>query len=89
MAEQIPPEFERAREYVKVHEQELRESYGPNVIAVLGECGVIDYDTDRFALAQRIERTAHLSIHPLIGTIDNILNPRVVRMHSPRVEREE
>ena len=69
----IPPEFKRAREYVAMHEWELRMKYGNNYIAVLGDAGVIDFDSKEVELVMRIGRKTHTSINPLVGTIENIL----------------
>ena len=36
-------------------------------------------------LVRRVSQDTHLSINPLIGTIDDILNPRIVEMSSPEL----
>ena len=96
MSEKMEQEFRRAIRYVRLHEKELRSKYGNNVIAVLGGDGVIDYDKNRFALAERLENRTHTLIRASIGTIDimlldidsilkdSILKPEIVKL-SPKV----
>ena len=69
----MPQPAIKVREYVAMHEWELRMKYGNNYIAVLGDAGVIDFDSKEVELVMRIGRKTHTSINPLVGTIENIL----------------
>lgn len=66
-------EIEKARLYVRGHEVALREKYSTNVIAVVGEYGVIKSGPVKEALRETVQRESHLSIDVLFGTVDEIL----------------
>lgn len=73
MKKEIPEGFEEAKTYIKENEQELREKYGESYIAIVGGCGIIDYDQNESHLLSRLESRTHTSTDILISTIDKIL----------------
>ena len=77
-------EFEIARNYVRADEKELRRKYGDDYIAVLFNKDV-DHDKDEIKLATRIEEKFR-DKPVLIGTIDDILNPKEEHLPSPEGE---
>jgi hypothetical protein len=83
--------FEGARKYVEDNEIALRNKYGSDYIAVIGEVGVIDHDKNQFDLARRMGSRTHLNpeIPVLISNIDGVIHPRVVFMDSPEIIAEE
>ena len=81
---QIPPEWEGAKKYVAMHEPELRARYGNNYLAITPD-GIIDYDESKPNLARRLHKRTHMSINPLISSIDEVFHPRRVELPSPEI----
>jgi hypothetical protein len=63
-------DFQMQVDYVKQNAKALREEYGEKYIAVMGQ-SVIDSDTIKFRLSQRVHRTPRKQF-VLINTIDCI-----------------
>ncbi len=76
---------QRAVNYVKQNEFELRRKYGNDYIAIMEDCGVIDRDNDRFKLIERISKNTYTEKFIFIYNLENIINPKIPIMDSPDV----
>jgi len=86
MGEERKEIFERAKDYVRGNEAELRAKYGEDYLAIVdGE--VIDNASDEFELARRMKKPPYRGRPILVTNIENVINPVVNELPSP--EREE
>lgn len=77
--------WQRAINYVKKNEQDLRRIYGTDYIAVMEDFGVIDRDTNILDLLKRMRINTHTKKSILINSIEGILNRTPIIMDSPEL----
>lgn len=82
MEKKFNDECERAKNYVKTNEQDLRAEYGNDYIAVHPDGRVVDSDRNELLLSQRVGKEFPERF-VLISTINEIVNNEETSLDSP------
>lgn len=77
-------QFQRSEDYARSHEQELREKYGNDCLAIFGEY-VLDHDEDRNTLIERVYSRSTYDVAIMFMTLDEIINPKAEVIFTPGV----